>query len=103
MSTAFPLPAPHSEVDGRANLEHAVGDLARQLAAVELGHADLLHGLLLAVEEIAGAVGEPAAGLQLGEELGQLVAPDLERADGSDAVPEALYTPILGPPSPLPV
>jgi starch phosphorylase len=31
MSIAFPLPAPLSEVDGRANLEHAVGELAERL------------------------------------------------------------------------
>ncbi|HSP98533.1 MAG TPA: alpha-glucan family phosphorylase [Candidatus Dormibacteraeota bacterium] len=31
MSTAFPLPAPLSEVDGRANLERAVGELAERL------------------------------------------------------------------------
>ncbi len=31
MSFAFPLPAPLSEVDGRANLEHAVGELAERL------------------------------------------------------------------------
>ncbi|MBX3026222.1 alpha-glucan family phosphorylase [bacterium] len=31
MSTAFPLPAPLSDVDGRANLERAIGELAERL------------------------------------------------------------------------
>ena len=55
-----------------------VDDLLHQVAGEQLRHADLLHRRLLAVEEIACPIGEPARCLDGGEVLDQPVTPDLE-------------------------
>ena len=67
--------------EAAVRLQAAVDDLVEQLAGEQLGHGDLLDRVLLAVEEIDGAVGEPARGLDLGGELGELMAPHLELED----------------------
>src|SRR5262249_45684983 len=65
---------PHAAV----HLLAVVDDLLHQVAGEQLGHADLLHRCLLAVVEVAGAVGEPAGRLDGGEVLDEAVPPDLE-------------------------
>src|SRR4051812_16539539 len=64
----------HAAVELLAVVDHPLHEIARE----ELGHADLLHRRLAPVEEVAGAVGEPARRLDSGEVLDELVPPHLE-------------------------
>ena len=58
-------------------LHAVVGHAVDHLGGEELDHRDLAHALLAGRELRAGRVGQPAAGLDLGGEVGQLVADHL--------------------------
>src|SRR6185436_4558955 len=51
--------------EAAVGLHAAVGDLVEELAGEQLRHGDLLGAVLLAVEQIAGVIGQPARRLHL--------------------------------------
>jgi len=73
----FPQVA-HAAVELLAVVDHFL----HQISSEQLRHADLFHGIFFSIEEIAGAIGEPARRLDGGEMLDELMSPDLELDDG---------------------
>src|SRR5207302_1265562 len=59
-------------------LHAVVYDPLDEIPGEQLRHADLLHRRLLASEQVAGPVGEPARRLDRGEVIGEAVPPHLE-------------------------
>src|SRR5438876_3692666 len=63
------------------DLHTVVGHFLAQLGAVQLGHRNLPHAALAAVQKINSAIDQPAPGLYVRQVLCETVAPNLELAD----------------------